>query len=404
VAEAAAAAPVDPTKKTWKFWFNIFIILSIPASILVIVYGINRKVKAGGKATDIVKVVGEDPKQPKQQVTDHQKLMREYEEKYLKESQRKYQMAELETTPPERKMELWKEAEALAAEYIEKMTPILDNSQYQGEGYSWISKGVEQSAMLLRVVRDRIRSNLPVEEKPPAQPNTRALGIIATWNGTPQKLAVVFLPKDMSPSAPDALAMDFPTTLGRIAVKSGDADKSIEMLPLPAERAFELLRGTVKEEVEKLDAEAKKKRAAELIEGVQVFEGAKFSESLSFATNINGYYYKDQFARVGVRIHDDRGIMAFKEYYDLILQAIGTPEKGKESVSASFAEWKLSWQKEGVIYHLQAIGTKSGMDMTLTAYNEVNWKSLCDTTGETDPFQQTGLEDWTGKSPSAVPE
>ncbi|MBI2920535.1 MAG: hypothetical protein HYY18_05570 [Planctomycetes bacterium] len=407
LAEAANKPPEDPTKRTWKFWFNLGVILSIPICIVIISWGALKKIRAGGKATDIVtKVVeggkGEDPNKPK--VTDHLKILEDAKENLLKVAQTKVKQAEHANTPADKIPALLAEAEKLAVEYAKVVEPIITDERYKGPEFSWITEDHAVCMQLIRVIRDRKKALEPEEALPPAQPNTRALGIIASWNGTSQKLAVIFLGKDISPTDPTMTSMEFEGTLGRITIRQGDSDKPLALVALPGDRIWELLRGTVKEEVEKLDIEGRKKRAGEMAADIKYFEGAKFGETLSYATSVNGYFFKDQVARIVVRIHDDRGIECFKEYYDLILQAIGTPTQGSENVSASFAERKMLWRKEGVIYHVQAIGTKSGMDLTLTTWSEANWKALSDFVGETDAFQDQKLEAWGDRTPAEVPK
>lgn len=407
LAEAANKPPEEPGKRTWKFWFNLSVILSIPICIAIIAYGMIKRSKEGKKQDfGVSKIFGsdktEDPNKPKQ--VDHLKMLEDAKENLLKVAQTKVKQAEHANTPADKIPALLADAEKLAVEYAKVVEPIITDERYKGPEFSWITDDHAVCMQLLRVIRDRKKALEPEEVAPPAQPNTRALGIIASWNGTSQKLAVIFLGKDMSPTDPTMSSMEFPGSLGRITIKQGDSDKPLELVALPGDRIWELLRGTVKEEVEKLDIDGRKKRAAEMAADIKYFEGAKFGETLSYATNVTGYFFKDQVARIVVRIHDDRGIECYKEYYDLILQAIGTPTHGFENVSASFAERKLLWKKEGVIYHLQAIGTKSGMDLTLTSYSEANWKALCDFVGETDAFQEQKLEGWGDRTPAEVPK
>ncbi len=377
--------------------FNLSIFLSIPVCIAIIAYGVWKKGVKGvakgikDKATD----VGKQPENVGPQVTDEQKKFDEIQEKYVKVAETKFQIAELKDTPEEKKLELWKEVVALDEEYIQVMTPILEDPRYKGEGFGWMSKNVDVAMQRLRLLRDRIRAAGPKEEEKPPEPNTRALGAIAGWNGTAQKLAIIFFPKDASPADPAAAASDFGGTIGRTGS---------ELKDLPAERAWELIKGTVKEDIEKLDADAKKGKCEELSKGVQVFEATKFPADFGYLKQLSGYYYKDQFARAKVQIHDDRGVSAFKEYWALTTQAIGTPVKGWENVSAGLCEWRMTWKKEGVVYRLNAIGTKNGMDLTFAAYNETNWKALAEERGDKDIFEEDKQEDWADRTPKEPPQ
>lgn len=391
------AAPEKKPAGKGKIIFNIGVILSIPICIAIIAYGVWKKGAKGlakgikDKATD----VGQNPPTIGPQVTDEQKRFDEIQDKYVKPAETKFQIAELKDTPEEKKLELWKEVVALDEEYIRVMTPILEDPRYQGEGYGWMSKNVDTAVQRLRLLRDRIRAAGPKEEEKPPEPNTRALGTLSSWNGTGQKLAIIFLPKDASPADPAALAAEYPQTIGRTGAEIKD---------LPAERAWELIKGTVKEEIEKLDAAGKQAKCEELAKGVQVFEATKFPGDYGYLKQISGYYYKDQFARARIQIHDDRGVSAFAEYWGLINQAIGTPVKGWENVTAGLCEWRMTWKKDGVVYRLNAIGVKSGMDITFTAYNEANWKALAEERGDKDVFEEDKQEDWADRTPAVPPQ
>ena len=78
--------------------------------------------------------------------------------------------------------------------------------------------------------------------------------------------------------------------------------------------------------------------------------------------------------------------------------------KGWETVSPGVCEWRLTWRKDGVVYRLNAIGTKNGMDLTYAAYNEANWKALAEERGDKDVFEEDKQTDWADKSPTAPPQ
>ncbi|KAF0240262.1 MAG: hypothetical protein FD180_5002 [Planctomycetota bacterium] len=396
----AAPSPIPPAEKKpmsrKRLMFNLFIYLSIPASIVVIVWRL--KVMGAKKLAENVKGavgVGENPNNVGPQVTDEQKQLDEIQEKYLKVAQTKYAVAELKTTAEDKKLVLWKEIVALDEAYIRIMTPILEDPRYTGDGWQHLSKGVEEAGMRLRVLRDRIRSTEPPEEVKKAEPNTQALGAISGWNGTTQKLAIIFLPKTASPTEPTALGAEFAQNLGQTGA---------ELKDLPVEWVWALIKGTAKDEIDKLDAAGKKAKCEELAKGIQVFDSSKFQGEFGYLKSLSGYYYKDLFARARVQVHDDRGVTAFKEYYDLVLRAIGTPVKGWQNVSAGLCEYRLTWRKDGVVYRLNGIGTKNGMDLTFTAYNEANWKALAEERGDKDVFEEEKQEDWADKTPTAPPE
>jgi hypothetical protein len=399
--DAANRPPEEPGKRGAKFWFNMAVIVSIPLSLAVIGYGVWKK-GLKKKIDDVKKVVSgssEDQGSKPPEKSDHQKMLDEAKETLLKPAQTKWAVAEKVEQDLEKKKVLWAEVEKLAVEYSKKILPVIEDPRYKGPEYAWITKDYEDCMMLLRVVRDRLKSVEPVEEKPPASPNTRALGILASWNGTSQKLSVIFLSKDMSPTAPDSGAAEFGVTLGKVSAKSGDSEKALALEPMKAERMFELLRGTVREETEKLDKAGKDAKCSELAGGISVFEADKFGDSMAYAKSMKGYYFNDVFASIEVRIKDERGVGAFEEYYKLITQAIGTPVKGKENVGTGLCEWKLMWKGEGVVYFVQAIGTPGGMDITFKAFGEANQKALCDKVGEVDPYGEQGLEDWADRTP-----
>ncbi|MCC6737635.1 MAG: hypothetical protein IT452_01210 [Planctomycetia bacterium] len=394
------AAPVPaPEKKPLgkgKLIFNVSIILSIPICIAIIAYGVWKKGAAGlakgikDKATD----VGQKPENVGPQVTDEQKQLDAIEE-IRKNASTKYAVANLDKTTDEEKYKLFQEILVLDDDYRAKIEKFANDPKYSGPGFEYITKGLEEVNMRRRVVTDFIRSMAPPEEVKAPDPNTRALGTLSGWNGTSQKLALIFLPKDASPADPAALAAEYPQTIGRTGAEIKD---------LPAERAWELIKGTVKEEIEKLDAAGKQAKCEELAKGVQVFEATKFPGDYGYLKQISGYYYKDQFARARIQIHDDRGVSAFAEYWGLINQAIGTPVKGWENVTAGLCEWRMTWKKDGVVYRLNAIGVKSGMDLSFTAYNEANWKALAEERGDKDVFEEDKQEDWADRTPAVPPQ
>lgn len=397
---SGAPVPMPPAEKKpmgkGKLIFNLSIFLSIPICLAIIGYGFWKKGAKGlakgikDKATDI----GKQPDNVGPQVTDEQKELDAVEE-IRKNSSTKFAVANLPKTSEEEKLRLFEEVLALDAEYRDKIQRFIDDPKYQGKGFEFITDGLTEVNQRRRVVTDYLRASAPPPEEKPAESNTRALGAVAGWNGTSQKLAIIFFPKDASPSDPAALAADFGTTIGRTGS---------ELKDLPAERAWELIKGTVKEDIEKLDADGKKGKCEELSKGVQVFEATKFPGDFAYLKQISGYYYKDQFARAKVQIHDDRGVSAFKEYWALTTQAIGTPVKGWENVSAGLCEWRMTWKKEGVVYRLNAIGTKNGMDLTFAAYNEANWKALAEERGDKDVFEEDKQEDWADRTPAEPPQ
>ncbi|MEK7467830.1 MAG: hypothetical protein AAB074_10490 [Planctomycetota bacterium] len=378
-----------------KLMFNLFIYLSIPASIIVIVWRL--KVMGAAKLAQNVKNmgnVGQKPENVGPQVSDEQKALDAIED-LRKQAQTHLAVAKLEKTSDEERLKLWHRIVELDEEYRTRITAVLEDPRYQGPGFEYLSNGLTEVSQRLRLVRDWIKASAPPEEVKKAEPNTQALGAISGWNGTAQKLAIIFLPKDVSPADPAALGAEFAQNLGRTGA---------ELKDLPPEWVWALIKGTAKDEIDKLDADGKKAKCAELAKDVQVFDSSKFSGEYGYLKSLSGYYFKDQFARAKVQVHDDRGVPAFKEYYDLILRAIGTPVKGWENISASVCEWRLTWRKEGVVYRLNAIGTKNGMDLTFTAYNETNWKALAEPRGDKDPFEEEKQEDWADRSPTAPPE
>jgi hypothetical protein len=397
--EASIPAPMAPnerkpmTKK--RLMFNLAIWLSIPLCIVVIVYQLVFN-KGGKKLVNNAKGavgVGQNPEIVGPQVTDEQKELDEIEE-IRKQAGTKYAVANLDKTTEEERIKLYEQVLELDAKYRERIQKFVEDPRYQDEGHAYITAGLTEVNMRKRVVSDYLRASAPPPEEKPAEPNTRALGTITGWNGTPEKLAIIFLPKDAAPTSPEALSAEYAQTFGKTGA---------EIKELPVERIFELLKGDVKKSVE--DAgDAKSAKMAEFAKGVEVFEGTKFSGEFGYLKQMSGYYYKEKFARAKIQIHDDRGVTAFKEYYDLILRAIGTPAKGWENVSAGLCEWKLTWRKDGVVYRVNGIGTKNGMDLTYTAYNEANWKALAEERGDKDVFEEEKQEDWGDKAPTAPPQ
>jgi hypothetical protein len=44
------------------------------------------------------------------------------------------------------------------------------------------------------------------------------------------------------------------------------------------------------------------------------------------------------------------------------------------------------------------------MDLTFTAYNEANWKTLSETLGDKDVFEEDKQEDWADRTPKDPPQ
>ncbi len=396
IADAASAPPEKKAGKG-KILFNIGIILSIPLSIVVIGFGVwknKNKGKGIGDMWNQVKgsTVGETPQPPPPKINPDEEALKLSHAKLVK-AQTNFAEAELERTPEERRRTLYEEAKTLIEEVFTIVAPISEKPEYSGEGYEWITKDLTQAAQLKRALADRLKALQPEEVKPPAAPNTAALGALAGWNGTTQKLAILFLTKSASPSDPAMSTSSWMTS--ELA--------EIKLVDLEPGRVFEFARGSVKEGLDKLQGEERDAKAKELTAGVMVFEGAKLKGSLSYILSMNGVFFRDQLSKFSVRIHDDRGTGAFQEYHDLVLQAIGSPSKGKESVTSGLSSWDLLWTKEGVVYRLSAIGNPGGMDITITAFNEPNHKAFCEALGEVDPFLDTNLEAWDGRSATFPP-
>jgi hypothetical protein len=395
LADAANKKPETAGKKRAKFWFNIFIYLSIPLSLAVIGYGFWKKgakklVKdIGGTVTG-----GEEKEKPKPQVTDHEKLLEEAKDKYANAAKQAIQQSQYAKNDDE-KRELLTKAKMLAEKYIEETEKILIN--YAGNADIGKHADTQTSnSQVLKEARRLLLELAPKEEDKKGEPNTRALGTLAQWKATDLKFVNIFLNKELAPRSALMTAAEFEgTSIGRRCRPS----------PMRPDRMMELLTGDLREMINKMTEDEKKAKQEELAGPIKVFEGQKFAEEdISYTTYIQGYFWKDTIAKYQVRVHEDRGVEAYQEYAGHVFAAYGKPQFAKERVGGMPEEHRLLWLSDEVVYEFHAIGNKSGMDLTIIAYNLAAWKELQGTVGNMDPFKQNDLEPYVEKPPEEPPK
>jgi hypothetical protein len=274
--------------------------------------------------------------------------------------------------------------------------PIFTDERYATADLGKHAETQVKNSQVLKEARRLLLEMQPKEEEKKAEPNTRALATLSGWKATDLKFVNIFLSKDLAPKSLAMTAAEFEGT------SIGQRIRPAAMLP---NRMMELLTGDLREMINKMTEDEKKAKQEELAGPIKVFEGQKFAEEdLSYAAYIQGYFWKDTIAKYTVRVHEDRGVAAYKEYADLVFAAYGTPQFAKERVGGMPEEHRLLWLSDEVVYEFHAIGNQSGMDLTITAYNLAAWKELQGTVGNTDPFRQNELEPYAPKTPEEPPK